>query len=124
LPPSHTSIARSGFALELDDPVEVRTVAFVHGRSLVHGGWFDTSSGPPLVQLLATPAEAWRTVGKLAGYPPTTAADDGGLRAAQRFEVDLGTTVRGCGLRVIGAGAYGQYPQRRFATCALLQAFP
>jgi uncharacterized protein len=112
------------FALELDDPVEVRTVAFVHGRCLVHGGWFDTSSGPPLVQLLATPAGAWRTVGKLSGYPSTTAADDGGLRAAQRFEVDLGTTVRGCGLRVIGAGASGQYPQRRFATCALLQAFP
>jgi hypothetical protein len=25
---------------------------------------------------------------------------------------------------VNSAGAYGQYPQRRFATCALLQAFP
>ena len=111
------------FALERDDPVDVRTVVFVHGRSLVHGGWFDTSSGQPLVQLLATSTAAWRTVGELAGYPSTTATDDGGLRPAQRFEVDLGTAVRGCGLRVIGAGAYGQYPQRRFATCALLQAF-
>jgi hypothetical protein len=49
---------------------------------------------------------------------------DGDLRPSQRFEVDLGWTMQACGVRVIGAGAYGEYPPRRFATCALLQSFP
>lgn len=113
--------APAWFALRCEEPVEFRRIVFVHGRSLVHGGWFDTSEGPPLLQV--HDGADWTTVAAFDGYPATDARQDGDLQAGQRFAVDLGEPVRAAGLRVLGRGAHGDYPPRRFATCALLQAF-
>jgi DUF1680 family protein len=113
--------APAWFALTLDAPVSFRRVVFAHGRSLVHGGWFDTSEGKPLLQIRQ--AGEWVTVAAIDAYPETDAERDGNLDDGHQFDVRLDATVRADGLRVIGRGAHGRYPPRRFATCALLQAF-
>jgi hypothetical protein len=115
--------APAWFALERRDPVLVCRVVFVHGRSLVHGGWFDTSGEKPRLEVQERAGGPWRLLAELSAYPQTDAAHDGGLVAGQAFEVVLDAPVEATGLRVSGDGAHGEYPPTRFVTCALLQAF-
>jgi uncharacterized protein len=118
-----TDDEQSWFALVLSEPVAFSRVVYVHGRSMVHGGWFDTSSAKPTIQLLAAHGDEWADVGTLEDYPVTDAVHDGGIAPASRCELTLPAGRNGVGLRVVGAGSWGQYPHQRFATCALLQAF-
>lgn len=113
----------SWFALDLDESVEFSMVVFVHGRSMVHGGWFDSSTRRPTLQIRADARAPWVDLTELTDYPPTTAADDAGIEPGQRFVISLPLRVRSSALRVLGDGAFGDYPPTRFATCALLQAF-
>jgi DUF1680 family protein len=111
------------FGLRAEQPVTFSRVVYVHGRCLVHGGWFDTTAGKPVIQVLADPDGEWLDVGSLDNYPDTTAALDAGLPAGSRFELVLPQPVTAVGLRVTGPGAWGQWPDKRFVTCALLEAF-
>jgi DUF1680 family protein len=111
------------FALDLDHPIAFGRVVIVHGRTLVHGGWFDTSAQPLRLQARDSAGGAWRTVATVAGYPATTASHPGGLRGGERFEVVLDRPVTAAGLRLLGRGSYGDYGPAVFATCARLAAF-
>jgi len=110
------------FTLRSEQPVQFTRVRFSHGRSLVHGGWFDTSISMPVVEVKVADSAPWEPIATLADYPVTSAEHDGGLVAGQRFEVDVPVTTA-VGLRVRGTGSYGEYPPGRFVTCAELQAF-
>jgi hypothetical protein len=111
------------FALEAAEPVTFSQVEFSHGRSLVHGGWFDTSQGKPEIQVREHASADWRTIGRIETYPGTDAQHDGGLKPGQTFVITFKEPVTALGLRVRGTGAFGQYPPGRFATCGELQAF-
>jgi hypothetical protein len=111
------------FALDLDRAVTFRRIEVAHGRSWVHGGWFDASGGRPLIQFRRGPDRGWDTVAAVDGYPATSGSDDGGLRAGQCFEVVLKEAVTATGLRLIGRGAFGEYGPAVFATCAHLAAY-
>jgi hypothetical protein len=111
------------FALRSAEPVTVSRVVFVHGRCMVHGGWFDSSGGKPVVQALPEAEGEWVDIASLDDYPDTTAVDGNGLEAAARFVVTLSEPVTGYGLRVVGPGSWGDWPGRLIATCALLQAY-
>jgi hypothetical protein len=90
---------------------------------MVHGGWFDTTLRQPRLQMRADVGSPWVDLVELSDYPSATAAHDGGIEPGQRFVVGLPQRVSASALRVIGDGAFGDYPPNRFATCALLQAF-
>jgi hypothetical protein len=111
------------FALERADPVTFGRIMVVHGRTLVHGGWFDASAQPPRLQVRDGAGEQWRTVATVTGYPATTATDNGGLRGGETFEVVLDHPVTATGLRLLGRGSCGDYGPAVFATCARLAAF-
>lgn len=111
------------FAIEAEEPVTFARVEFAHGRSLVHGGWFDTSDGKPEIQVRRNPSADWETVGLIDAYPQTDAKYDGGLKAGEIFVVLLPNPVSATGLRVLGKGSFGEYPPGRFASCGELQAF-
>jgi DUF1680 family protein len=105
-------------------PVSFRRVSFTHGRSMVHGGWFDASEGAPRLEVMLTPDGEWTEIGRIVGYPGTDAAHDAGIEPGARFDVLLDEPVTAYGLRVAGTGSFGDYPgPRRFATCALLCAY-
>jgi hypothetical protein len=111
------------FAVILDQPVAMGRIVFAHGMKFHDGGWFDTSSTKPQVQVLLTTNGAWKTVGELDSYPATTATNSGGLRVGDSFTCRLKEPVRACGVRVIGKPACGDNPQQAFSSCAELQAF-
>ena len=111
------------FAVTLPEPVKVKRIVFAHGRTFHDGGWFDTSSGKPQVQVQREPGAAWATVGKLDSYPPTTATESAGLHAGQAFSCTLEQPVKALAVRVIGKPACGDNPEQAFASCAELQGF-
>ncbi len=111
------------FAIHGDAPVSVGRVVFHHGMSYHDGGWFDTSSGKPQVQVLREPGGAWETVGVLAGYPATTGAQNSGLVNGQQFVLEFAPR-KVLGVRVIGKPAGGDRPEQAFVSCGELQAFP
>ncbi|MFF1876688.1 beta-L-arabinofuranosidase domain-containing protein [Leifsonia sp. NPDC058230] len=112
------------FALEQANPVAFDRVLIAHGRSLVHGGWFDTTKTKPRIEIKETPESPWVHLAEIAGYPAADAVWDAGLLPGQLFELVLSKRVNAAGIRVIGRGSYGEYPRStRFATCARLAAF-
>ncbi|MES1170019.1 MAG: hypothetical protein ABUL47_04955, partial [Leifsonia sp.] len=112
------------FGYRSETPVTFGRVEFAHGRSMVHGGWFDASRGLPVIEVLDMPGTEWRAIGELGEYPTTDASSDAGILPGQLFELALDVPVAAYGLRVRGAGSYGEYPgSRRIATCATLTAF-
>ena len=118
--------AEDWFAVSVPRPVTARRVVFAHGKNFHDGGWFDTSSGKPRVQIQRTADSAWETVGELMDYPSTTAASGQHDRltwANREFSLKLEKPVTFVSVRVIGVPASGDAPQQAFASCAELQAF-
>ena len=111
------------FAVALDRPVSFRRVVFAHGKSFHDGGWFDASAGKPQVQVQRKPHGAWERIGLLAGYPPTTATSDAGLKPGQSFTLCLPGPVSAVAVRVLGVPACGDSPKQAFSSCGELQAF-
>ncbi len=111
------------YSVELDEPVAVGEVVFVHGRTEHNGGWFDASGGKPRIQVKTKTGENWENVGKLDGYPATTATDSAGLRGGERFTLKLKNPMQVVAVRVIGKPASGDSTQQAFSSCAELQAF-
>jgi hypothetical protein len=111
------------FAVALSAPVTIRRVAFAHGRSFHDGGWFDTRSGKPQLQIKREKNAAWETVAEFADYPATTATSDGGLKPGARFVQKLPAPVKAVAVRVLGHPASGDNPAQAFASCGELEAF-
>jgi hypothetical protein len=103
--------------------VEIRRVAFVQGRLFHDGGWFDTRSGKPRVQVRRIPRGAWETVGELTAYPATTATDPGRVKEGMSFSLTLERPEKVVAVRVIGTPASGDNAAQAFASCAELVAF-
>ena len=114
------------FAVTLPGPVTARRIVFTHGKKFHNGGWFDTSSGKPRVQVRRTASGAWETIGELADYPATTAATADSPRLTwgdNQFTLKLAAPVTFVAVRVIGVPASGDNPKQAFSSCAELQAF-
>ncbi len=114
------------FAVTLKNPVTARRVVFTPGKKFHNGGWFDTRTGKPRVQVRRTAGGAWETIGELADYPATTAtkADDRRLTPGDAaFTLNLTAPETFVALRVVGVPACGDEPKQAFASCAELQAF-
>jgi DUF1680 family protein len=110
------------FAVTVAEPIEIKRVTFVHGKTFHDGGWFDASAGPPQVRLQTTPAGQWETVGVLRDYPATTATNPAGLKEGERFTFQLPQTTKVFGVRVSGKPASGDAPQAAFSSCGGLLA--
>jgi DUF1680 family protein len=116
--------AADWFAVALDQSVSARRVAFLSGNVYHDGGWFDTSTGKPRVQIQRSTDGPWETIGELTNYPATTATNGDGLKHLQNhFTLDLSDPVSFTAVRVIGVPACGDNPKQAFSSCAELQAF-
>lgn len=114
------------FAVTLDQPVTARRVVFTHGRNSHDGGWFDTQSGKPRVQVQRSANGVWETVGEIDEYPDATATDAKKVEwwsRDSRFTLQLKTPQTFVALRVIGKPASGDNPRQTFVSCTELQAF-
>jgi len=111
------------FAISLETPMSVRRIVFAHGHAFHDGGWFDTSTEKPRVQVQRTKGGAWETMGTLDSYPATSATDSAGLRDGQSFAMELKQAISCVALRVVGKPAHGDNPAQAFSSCAELQAF-
>jgi hypothetical protein len=111
------------FAVTLDEPVDASRFVFTHGRNYHDGGWFDTQTGKPKVQVQRSADGPWETIGELQDYPATTSTDAQGLTQFQEFALRLDRPVRFVAVRVLGKPSSGDRPQQAFVTCAELQSF-
>jgi hypothetical protein len=118
-----TSATADWYAVTLRSPVRIARVLFRHGENFHDGGWFDTTVDKPRIQAQMKAGGDWLTVGELAGYPDTTATENGGLTAGQAFECHLGRPVSAVALRVIGRPSSGDNSRQAFSSCAELEAF-
>jgi hypothetical protein len=116
---------RDWYAVTLTDPVTIDRVVFVPGKIFHDGGWFDTSTGKPFVQVQKKKGGRWETVGEMTAYPDTTAKSPAGLNDGdpQSFTARLALPVKAYGVRVIGKPACGDNPKQAFSSCAELAAF-
>jgi uncharacterized protein len=111
------------FDVRIDQAVKIGRIVFAHGQDFHDGGWFDASAGKPKVQVRRTKDGPWETVGELADYPATTAAENAGLKPGQAFVLKLAQPIEVLAVRVIGTPASGDNAAQAFASCAELQAF-
>ncbi|MBI5383851.1 MAG: glycoside hydrolase family 127 protein [Verrucomicrobia bacterium] len=111
------------FAVTLNAPATIRRVVFAHGKTFHDGGWFNAGSGKPRVEIRGKQGGPWQRVGELAGYPATTAVDNGKLKPGQKFELKLPQPASAVAVRVIGQPAGGDNPKQAFSSCAELEAF-
>jgi DUF1680 family protein len=111
------------FSVEVDEPVEIDRVAFLHGKSFHDGGWFDASSGKPRVEVKATKDGAWEVAATLEAYPATTSTDDKGLQAGQRFDAKLSQARKVVAVRIVGKPATGDRPAQAFSSAAEIGAW-
>ena len=109
--------------MTLSEPVTSGRVVFAHGRTFHDGGWFDVTGGKPQVQIKTSAEGAWQTVGRLEGYPATTATTDARLRSGQKFTLRLASPVKAIALRVVGRPASGDNPAQALSSCGELEAF-
>jgi DUF1680 family protein len=114
---------RDWFGVELEEPVTVARVVFVHGKTFHDGGWFDAAAGKPQLEIQSTPKGQWKAIADLKTYPGTTAGDAAGLKGGERFVCQLAAPIQVFGVRIIGKPANGDNASQAFASCAELQAF-
>jgi len=111
------------FEVKPGAPSTVKRIVFVHGKTFHDGGWFDSSTGKPRVEVQTAPGGAWEWAGELKEYPATNATDSQGLKGGEPFTCVLAAPRKVWAVRVIGKPACGDTPQQRFSSCAELQAF-
>ncbi|HEY3266933.1 MAG TPA: beta-L-arabinofuranosidase domain-containing protein [Armatimonadota bacterium] len=117
-----TKAAEDWYEVSADRPITVSRVVFMHGRNFNNGGWWDTSSGKPRIEVRDTPGGPWRQVGTLDSYPDTTATQMPDLKDGQAFSASFPPT-QAVAVRVIGIPSCGDGPDQSFTSCAELQAF-
>jgi hypothetical protein len=112
------------FAVELDKPMTVGRIFYAHGQNFHDGGWFDASGGKPQIQIKKAKGAVWETVGTLGDYPATTATDNKGLQAGQKFTLKLAPPLSVIAVRIMGKPASGDNPNQAFSSCAELSLLP
>ncbi len=105
------------YAVELENPALIGRVVYRHGRVFPNGGWFNTISGKPAIQVRRTRGAEWETVATLDGYPETSANGAPRLTDGQAFEVRLKQPVTAVAVRILGR------PGGAFSSCAELGAY-
>ena len=118
------------FVVLLVRPAMISRVVFRHGAVGAAGGWFDTSSTSPQVEVARTAVPTstnfavldigkarWEVLGALPQYPYASAATPPQLRDGQPFELRLAQPMEAYAIRVVGH-AGGEY-----ASCAELAAY-
>ena len=105
------------FAVELAEPALIRRVVYRHGETTVDGGWFETKTGKPEIQVQRERKGEWVTVGVLEDYPWLDYTMFPAFKAGQPFELVLREPVPAVAVRVRGR------PVREFASCAELSAY-
>jgi len=118
------------YAVTLANPVALQRVVFTQGRYFDDGGWFDTTSGKPQVQIQTIKDGSWITVGELAHYPKMRSPDPTIKNSwhprywnGARFTCTLIKPVTALALRVIGKPASGNDPKQSFSSCAGLAVY-
>lgn len=107
----------------------INELRFTGGTTYEDGGWFDSSAGMPMVQIMVNPGDAWTDVKPLEGYPvlngtDMAAAADTTNGHARSFPNMLFDPPLNCvGIRVAGKGATGNNPSQSNISCAELRAF-
>ncbi len=109
------------FGAEIDEPITFNQVTFAHGQSFHDGGWFDTSTGKPVIQIKRTKTSAWEQISVLESYPSTTSSRVPRIKEGQKF-VQRFPSVTCVGIRIVGKPASGDNPRQAFSSCSLLQA--
>jgi DUF1680 family protein len=116
-------------AVTLDAPAPIRRVVFRHGPLAATGGWFDTSAGPPRIEVARAPVPTWRDApypdpGQVAWedvaalpYPATGPATPPPITRGQAFALELAEPVLCYGIRIVGR------PGGTFVSCAQLSGF-
>ena len=112
------------FAVELEKPLTISRIVYAHGQNFHDGGWFDASGGKPKLQIKKAKDAVWETVGTLEEYPATTATDNKGLKAGQRFTFKLPAPLSVVAVRILGKPSHGDNPNQAFSSCAELSALP
>jgi DUF1680 family protein len=116
--------AEDWYALAWSTPKRFQTVRFRHGRVFHDGGWFDTSTGKPRVEIQRVRGGAWEAVGRLEGYPATTALSAADLPDGALFELKLAEPLEAVAVRVVGVPASGDGPNQAFSSCSELAVAP
>lgn len=110
------------YAVTMPKPITLGTVTFVQGHPQVDGGWFDTTTGKPKVQIKTTPDSDWQTVGELATYSDTTATKHGKLYTGGHYSCTFSPPIAAIAVRIIGKPASGNKPEQAFTCCDGLKA--
>jgi DUF1680 family protein len=111
------SAATAWWAVELAKPSAITRVTSSAGPVTERGGWFDTTSGKPQVQIQRVPKGSWETVATLDSYPAVTASALPDIRPGQTFEVKLTQPVQAVAVRLTGK------PAREYASITGLSAY-
>jgi uncharacterized protein len=114
------------FAISVTKEVAAQRFVFWPGQVFHDGGWFDTRTGKPKVQIQRTKDGPWETIGELGDYPAATDRDAIDPRLATKsagFTLRLASPVRFRAVRVVGVPASGDDPAQNFSSCSDLQAF-
>jgi hypothetical protein len=110
------------YAVEVPEAVTVGRVVFRHGQSHDNGGWFDTSSSKPRIEVRRAKDGPWEPIATLDAYPATDGARDPGLVPGQPFEARFAPAFI-VGIRVVGKPAWGTGPDQSFSSCAEIEAY-
>lgn len=116
------SADRDWYAVDLASPIVAGRIVFRHGETFHDGGWFDTSSGKPEVQVKRAKGGTWETIGALSSYPQTDGSHDPGFNRGQAFEFRCAPT-KVYGVRIVGRPSHGDNPAQAFSSCAEIEAY-
>ena len=119
---TNSKLTEDWYAVVIDHPATIDRVLFRHGQNYHDGGWFDTSTGKPKVQIRRTKDGEWETIGSLDAYPKTDAVHQPSLVDGQAFEFQC-APMEVVGVRVVGKPSHGDRPEQNFSSCAELAAF-
>lgn len=103
------------------NPLTFNSVSFQHGRLSDSGGWFNTESNKPEVQIQRTPQAAWETVGTIDSYPNTDLNTFRGDLPAdietRAYTFNFSTPTQAVGVRITGTGSFN-IDEAPFVQCA------
>lgn len=104
----------------------IERLLIVGGLALENGGWWDSSSGKPEIQIMANPGADWTTVMTLDAYPTLDGVDMAAAQAGFQelpWEVTFNPPINAVGIRLHGVGATGNNPQQSFVSLSEIRAY-
>jgi uncharacterized protein len=111
------------YEVDLKQPATVRRFAFTQGPITWEGGWYDTSSSKPQIQVKTSGSDEWKTVATLDAYPETTAGEAKSVEAGKTYEATSNAPMTITAVRIVGKPSQGTNPRWSYTTCAELAAY-